>query len=135
MTTPTRTLPRAIRAFAEFFRLEAASGIVLILAAVFALVCVNSPLAGIYRQLLDLPIAITVGPFGLDKPALLWINDGLMAVFFLLVALEIKRELVGGQLQTRQQRMLPMVCAAAGVVVPALIFAAFNHGHAEAMRG
>jgi NhaA family Na+:H+ antiporter len=135
MTTPTRTLPRAIRAFTEFFRLEAASGIVLILAAAFALVCVNSPLAGIYHQLFELPVAITVGPFGIDKPALLWINDALMAVFFLLVALEIKRELVGGQLQTRRQRMLPMVCAAAGVVVPALIFAAFNHGHAEAMRG
>ena len=131
MTTPTRTLPRAIRAFAEFFRLEAAR----ISTMPLALLCVNSPLAGIYHQLLDLPVAITVGPFGIDKPALLWINDALMAVFFLLVALEIKRELVGGQLQTRQQRILPMVCALAGVVVPALIFAAFNHDNGDAMRG
>jgi len=136
MTQPTPfPLPRAIRAFAEFFRLEAASGIVLILAAAFALLCVNSPLATYYEALLDLPVAITIGPFGIDKPSLLWVNDALMAVFFLLVALEIKRELVGGQLQTRQQRILPMVCAAAGTAVPALIFTAFNHDNAEAMRG
>ena len=95
----------------------------------------NTPLAGLYRTFIDMPAAVSIGPFGLDKPLLLWINDGLMAVFFLLVALEIKRELVGGQLQTRAQRMLPMVCAAAGVVVPALIFAAFNHDNAAAMRG
>lgn len=136
MTQPQpRLYPRAIRAFAEFFRLEAAGGIVLILAAAFALICVNSPLAAQYKLLLDLPVAVTVGPLGIDKPALLWVNDGLMAVFFLLVALEIKRELVGGQLQTRQQRILPMVCAVAGTVVPALIFTAFNHGDKEAMRG
>ncbi|MCC8362738.1 Na+/H+ antiporter NhaA [Lysobacter sp. A6] len=136
MTQPQPKLyPRAIRAFAEFFRLEAAGGIVLILAAAFALICVNSPLSAQYKLLLDLPVAVTVGPLGIDKPALLWVNDGLMAVFFLLVALEIKRELVGGQLQTRQQRILPMVCAVAGTVVPALIFTAFNHGDKEAMRG
>ncbi|KGQ20069.1 Na+/H+ antiporter NhaA [Lysobacter dokdonensis DS-58] len=126
---------RALRAFAEFFRLEAAGGIVLICAAALALVCVNSPLAEGYRAFIDMPAAVTLGPFGIDKPLLLWINDGLMAIFFLLVALEIKRELVGGQLQTRAQRVLPMVCAAAGVVVPALIFAAFNHDNAAAMRG
>jgi NhaA family Na+:H+ antiporter len=126
---------RALRAFAEFFRLEAAGGIVLIIAAALALVCVNTPLAGVYRTFIDMPAAVSIGPYGLDKPLLLWINDGLMAVFFLLVALEIKRELVGGQLQTRAQRMLPMVCAAAGVLVPALIFTAFNHDNAAAMRG
>jgi NhaA family Na+:H+ antiporter len=126
---------RALRAFAEFFRLEAAGGIVLIIAAALALVCVNTPLAGVYRTFIDMPAAVSIGPYGLDKPLLLWINDGLMAVFFLLVALEIKRELVGGQLQTRAQRMLPMVCAAARVLVPALIFTAFNHDNAAAMRG
>jgi NhaA family Na+:H+ antiporter len=135
MSTRPTPVPRAIRAFVEFFRLEAASGIVLILAAALALVCVNTGLADVYHLFTDLPASVSIGPYGIDKPLLLWINDGLMAVFFLLVALEIKREMVGGQLQTRQQRILPMVCAAAGVIVPALIFTAFNHDDAEAMRG
>ena len=126
---------RAWRAAAEFFRLEAAGGIVLIVAAALALICVNTPLHDLYRTFTDLPAAVTLGPYGIDKPLLLWVNDGLMAVFFLLVALEIKRELVGGQLQTRQQRLLPMICAAAGVVVPALIFSTFNHDNKDAMRG
>ena len=69
------------------------------------------------------------------KPLLLWINDGLMAVFFLLVALEIKRETLSGQLAGREQLILPLVCAIAGVVVPALLFIALNHGDAAAMRG
>ena len=126
---------RARRAFAEFFRLEAAGGIVLIAAAVLALVCVNTGLAETYHALLDVSVGFSAGQIDLVKPLLLWINDGLMAVFFLLVALEIKREMVGGQLSSRAQLMLPMVCAAAGVAVPALIFFAFNRGDASALRG
>lgn len=128
-------LARASRAFAEFFRYEAAGGIVLIAAAALALICVNSPLAGLYHQFLDVPIGVDVATYGISKPLLLWVNDGLMAIFFLLVALEIKREMAGGQLAGRAQLVLPMVCAAAGVVVPALIFFTMNHGDAEAMRG
>jgi NhaA family Na+:H+ antiporter len=131
----TPVMGRARRAFAEFFRLEAAGGIVLICAAVLALVCVNTGLADSYNALLDVSLGINAGQVGLEKPLLLWINDGLMAVFFLLVALEIKREMVGGQLSTRAQLMLPMVCAVAGVAVPALIFVAFNRGDASALRG
>ena len=131
----TPVMGRARRAFAEFFRLEAAGGIVLICAAVLALVCVNTGLADTYNALLDVSLGINAGQVGLEKPLLLWINDGLMAVFFLLVALEIKREMVGGQLSTRAQLMLPMVCAVAGVAVPALIFVAFNRGDASALRG
>src|SRR5688572_14053644 len=130
-----RPLSRAVRAFAEFFRLEAAGGIVLILAAALALLLVNSQWAPFYLRLLDLPVEVSAGPYGIAKPLLLWINDGLMAVFFLLVALEIKREMVGGQLAGRAQLVLPMVCAGAGVVVPALIFSALNRGDAAAMRG
>ena len=130
-----RPLSRAVRAFAEFFRLEAAGGIVLILAAALALLLVNSQWAPFYLRLLDLPVEVSAGHVGIAKPLLLWVNDGLMAVFFLLVALEIKREMVGGQLAGRAQLVLPMVCAGAGVVVPALIFFALNRGDAAAMRG
>ena len=124
-----------MRAFAEFFRYEAAGGIVLILAAVCALVFVNSPFGETYHALLDLPVEVSAGNVGIAKPLLLWVNDGLMAIFFLLVALEIKREMVGGQLAGKAQIVLPMVCALAGVAVPALIFTALNHDDASAMRG
>jgi NhaA family Na+:H+ antiporter len=132
---PAPVLARAMRAFAEFFRYEAAGGIVLILAAVCALLFVNSPFRETYHALLDLPVEVSAGNVGIAKPLLLWVNDGLMAVFFLLVALEIKREMVGGQLAGKAQIILPMVCALAGVAVPALIFTALNHDDASAMRG
>jgi NhaA family Na+:H+ antiporter len=132
---PAPVLARAMRAFAEFFRYEAAGGIVLIVAAVCALVFVNSPFGETYHALLDLPVEVSAGNVGIAKPLLLWVNDGLMAVFFLLVALEIKREMVGGQLAGKAQIVLPMVCALAGVAVPALIFTALNHDDAPAMRG
>src|SRR6478672_4487647 len=132
---PRRLSARALRALGEFLRLEAAGGILLILAAVLALVCANSPLQHWYVGFRDLPVAVVVGELRIAKPALLWINDGLMAVFFLLVALEIKREALTGQLVGRQQLVLPLVCAGAGVGVPALLFTAFNHGDAGAMRG
>lgn len=126
---------RAVRAMNEFFRLEAAGGIVLIAAAALALVCANSPLAGAYEALRTLPVVVGIGEWKLGKPLVLWINDGLMAIFFLLVALEIKREAVSGQLSSRAQVMLPMICAAAGVAVPALIYWAFNRGDAQALQG
>jgi Na+:H+ antiporter, NhaA family len=126
---------RALHALGEFFRLEAAGGIVLILAAALALVCANSPLEAVYDRFRDMPVAIVFGELRIAKPWLLWINDGLMAVFFLLVALEIKREALTGQLAGRQQLVLPLVCASAGVAVPALLFTAFNHADAGAMRG
>jgi NhaA family Na+:H+ antiporter len=132
---PTPAGPRAARALAHFFRLEAAGGIALIVAAALALVFANSPLSGVYDALRELPVQVRIGAFEIAKPSLLWINDGLMAVFFLLVALEIKREAISGQLAGREQLTLPLVCAAAGVAVPALIFAALNAGDAQAMRG
>ncbi|MES2857745.1 MAG: Na+/H+ antiporter NhaA [Pseudomonadota bacterium] len=128
-------LARAGHALANFLKLEAAGGILLIGAALLALVCANSVLLGAYEGFRQLPVAVKVGALEIAKPLLLWINDGLMAVFFLLVALEIKREVLSGQLSSRDQLILPMVCAAAGVVVPALLFFAMNRGDAEAMRG
>ena len=135
MNTPAPILHRARYALANFFRLEASGGILLIIAAVLALLLANSPLAGAYQGFRDLPVAVVFGDLQIAKPLLLWINDGLMAVFFLLVALEIKREALSGQLSSKEQLVLPMVCAAAGVVVPALMFWGLNRGDAESMRG
>ena len=126
---------RALHALGEFFRLEAAGGIVLIAAALLALLCANSPLETFYDGFRGMPVAVVFGQLTIAKPLLLWINDGLMAIFFLLVALEIKREALTGQLAGREQLVLPLVCACAGVVVPALLFTAFNRDVAPAMRG
>ncbi|MDR7135277.1 NhaA family Na+:H+ antiporter [Lysobacter niastensis] len=126
---------RALQSLSEFFRLEAAGGIMLIAAAALAMVAANSPLSQAYEAFRGLPVHVRFGDLEIAKPLLLWINDGLMAVFFLLVALEIKRETLSGQLSSRDQLILPMVCAFAGVVVPALLFVAFNRGNGEAMRG
>lgn len=136
MQAPLRKLrANAAQLFADFFRLEAASGILLIVAAAVALACANTPLHDAYQAFRDLPVQLRVGPLDIDKPLLLWINDGLMALFFLLVALEIKRETLGGQLSSRDQLILPLVCACAGVMVPALIYIGLNQGDATAMRG
>ena len=134
-TTPAPLRSRAMRALGEFFRLEAAGGIMLIGAAVLALVFANSPLNEAYDAFRDMPVQVRVGALDIAKPALLWINDGLMAIFFLLVALEIKRETLSGQLAGREQLVLPLVCASAGVAVPALLFTALNHADSQAMRG
>ncbi len=115
--------------------MEAAGGIVLIAAAVLAMLLANSPWSPLYEQFRGLPVQVRVGSLDLAKPLLLWINDGLMAIFFLLVALEIKREVLSGQLSSRAQLVQPLLCAAAGVAVPASIYAAINHGDAAAMRG
>ena len=126
---------RALHAMAEFLRLEAAGGILLIGAAVLAMIAANSPLEEFYDSFLEMPVQVRVGDLDIAKPALLWINDGLMAIFFLLVALEIKREALTGQLAGRSRLILPLICAGAGGVVPALIFYSLNHADAEAMRG
>lgn len=110
-----------------FLATEAASGFYLVAAAVAALIAANSPLAGAYAALL----AIDLG--GLS--VLHWVNDGLMAVFFLLVGLEIKREVIEGELSTTARRILPGVAALAGMIVPALLYLGVAHGDAAAMRG
>ena len=126
---------RALHGLTEFFRLEAAGGIILIAAAVLAMIAANSPLEAAYEAFRALPVQVRIGELDIAKPLLLWINDGLMAIFFLLVALEIKREALTGQLAGRDRLILPLVCAIAGVAVPALLFTAMNHGDAAAMRG
>jgi NhaA family Na+:H+ antiporter len=133
------TLPDAVREKLKgalaFIHHEAAGGMVLLAAAIAALLVANTPLAWLYDQFLDTPVAVRVGPLALDKPLLLWINDGLMAVFFFLIGLEIKRELLRGELSTIGQAMLPAIAAIGGMVVPAAIYASLNAGDAVALRG
>ena len=106
----------------RLFRHEAASGILLMLASALALVLANSPMAAFYDLLLSLRGSVRIGSFGIEKPLLLWVNDGLMAIFFLLVGLEIKREVLAGQLSDRSGAILPAAAAIGGMVVPALIY-------------
>lgn len=118
-----------------FFRHDAAGGIVLMAAAAIALTLDNSPLDWLYDRLLGTPVIIQVGAFGIDKPLLLWINDGLMAVFFFLVGLEIKRETIEGRLSSVRKAALPLVAAVGGMLVPAAIYIALNRGDPEAIGG
>jgi NhaA family Na+:H+ antiporter len=107
----------------------------LIIAAVIALILDNSAIAWAYDGLLAMPVAIQVGDLILHKPLLLWINDGLMAVFFFLIGLEIKREFLEGELSSREQASLPVVAAFGGIIVPALIYFYFNHSDPAAIGG
>jgi len=118
-----------------FFEHEAAGGIVLMLAAALAVLFSNSALAGLYDLLLSTPVAIRIGAFALDKPLLLWINDGLMAIFFFLVGLEIKREVVEGRLSSVRMAALPVIAAVGGMIAPALIYFALNRNDPAALGG
>jgi NhaA family Na+:H+ antiporter len=112
----------------ELFQYESASGILLMGMAVLAIILANSPLADIYHHVLHLPVMVQLGPLTIDKDFVHFINDGLMAVFFLLIGLEIKREILEGHLATRAQQITPIVGALGGVIVPSLIYAYFNWG-------
>jgi NhaA family Na+:H+ antiporter len=119
----------------NFFSLEASAGILLFIAAVLAIMIENSAFRNFYDYLLNTPVVIQIGNFAINKPLLLWINDGLMAIFFLLVGLEIKREMLEGQLSSKEQFILPLIAAFGGLVAPALIYAYFNWGDASAISG
>ena len=119
----------------DFLKLEAAGGIILVATAALALIVANSPLNVLYDALLNLPVSLQFGALILAKPLLLWINDGLMALFFLLVGLEIKRELVVGELSSWDRASLPGFCALGGMILPALIYYGLNAGDALALRG
>ena len=126
---------RSVGGALAFFQHEAAGGVVMMLAALLALIVSNSALAPHYAAFIDAPVSVRIGELKLDKPLLHWINDGLMAVFFCLVALEIKRELLAGELSTREQAMLPLLAAIGGMAVPALIYLVFNAGNPSALDG
>jgi NhaA family Na+:H+ antiporter len=126
---------RLYQGIREFLRLEAAAGIVLGAATVLALIASNSRLAELYGLFLELPVEVRFGALSIAKPLLLWINDGLMAIFFLLVGLEIKRELLEGELSTLGQALLPALAAIGGMAVPALIYLLFNLEDSRALPG
>jgi Na+:H+ antiporter, NhaA family len=119
----------------EFLKLESAGGITLMLAAALALLVANSPLQQWYALLLDVPVEIRLGALYIAKPLILWINDGLMAVFFFLVGLELKREFLEGELSRPANILLPALGAVGGVAVPVAIYLLLNHGDATAING
>ena len=124
-----------VKEIQNFLKMEAASGIILMFAAVAAMVLANSPFAPWYDLLLDVPVQVAIGNFEIAKPLLLWINDGLMALFFFLVGLELKREFIDGNLSQPGQITLPAIGAVGGMIIPALCYAALNYKDPAAING
>ena len=122
-------------ALQNFIRLESAGGVLLLGATALAMLVANTPLAAAYDLLLDTRLAVRIGEAGIDKPLLLWINDGLMAVFFFLIGLEVKRELCEGELSSAERVALPAIGAAGGILAPACIYAALNWSNPGAIDG
>lgn len=119
----------------NFLKMESSAGILLMIATVLAIVAANSPLQSFYDLLFSTPLEIRIGGFEIAKPLLLWINDGLMAIFFFLVGLELKREIIEGELSDKKNIILPGVGAIGGMVIPASIYIFFNYDDPIAMQG
>ncbi|MBU0725502.1 MAG: Na+/H+ antiporter NhaA [Alphaproteobacteria bacterium] len=124
-----------VSALRAFIKMEASGGILLLAAAVIALVLVNSPLGWLYDGVLETPVQASIGSLVIAKPLLLWINDGLMAIFFLLIGLEIKREVLDGNLSKWAEASLPAIGAVGGMAIPALVYVAFNAGDPVTLNG
>ncbi|MFT6389229.1 MAG: NhaA family Na+:H+ antiporter [Cellvibrionaceae bacterium] len=124
-----------IQAFKNLFKHESSSGILLILSAVLAIIMANSPLSSYYNLLIDTPVNVSIDTFSINKPLLLWVNDGLMALFFLLVGLELKREFVEGELSDKRNIILPALGAIGGMAVPAIIYVFLNKDDPAAIQG
>jgi NhaA family Na+:H+ antiporter len=121
-------IDQILRPFQEFFRIEASSGIILLACTAVALIWANSPWGDSYFSLWLTKLSVDIGGLGLSKPLILWINDGLMALFFFLVGLEIKREVLVGELSSPGKASLPIAAAIGGMAVPAAIYTAVNWG-------
>ena len=121
--------------FKWFFKLESASGLVLLFAAIIALAISNSNLADLYFSTLNNYLFIGINNFGLKLSVLHWINDALMAIFFFFVTLEIKREFLQGELSNVKQALLPIIAAVGGMLVPALFYVFINFGDSETLNG
>ncbi len=128
-------MDKVVSKIQDFLKLESAAGMILMLAAALAIVANNTLFSHWYSGFLSTPMAIQVGALEIAKPLLLWINDGLMAVFFLLVGLEIKREILEGELSSFDKAILPILAAVGGMAGPALIYAGLNWGDPETIRG
>jgi Na+:H+ antiporter, NhaA family len=123
-----RPVEKIVRPFQEFADKASAGGVLLIAAAIVALVWANSPWGESYAALWETQLSVDLGDFSLEKDLTHWINDGLMAVFFLVVGLEIKREILVGELSSPRRAALPIAAAIGGAVLPAVIYAAINFG-------
>ncbi len=121
--------------FKWFFKLEAASGLVLLFAAIIALIISNSNLSNLYFSTLNKYIFLGINEFGLKLSVIHWINDALMAIFFFFVTLEIKREFIQGELSNIKQALLPIIAAVGGMLVPALVYIYINYGDSETLNG
>jgi NhaA family Na+:H+ antiporter len=121
--------------FKWFFKLEAASGLILLFAAVIALIVSNSDLSDLYFSTLNKYLFIGINNFGLKLSVIHWINDALMAIFFFFVTLEIKREFLQGELSNMKQALLPIIAAVGGMLVPALFYVFINLGDSETLNG
>jgi NhaA family Na+:H+ antiporter len=119
----------------NFLQMESAGGIILMAGAALALVAANSPLSDYYDLFIETPVEVRIGAFEIAKPLLLWVNDGLMAVFFFLVGLEVKRELLEGELSRPANVLLPALGAVGGIVGPVSLYVFFNYGDAVGMNG
>ncbi|WP_231876682.1 MULTISPECIES: Na+/H+ antiporter NhaA [unclassified Oleiphilus] len=123
------------KVFREMVQHDAAGGVLLICAALLALIMANSGINMFYSDFLNMPVVLQLGGFEIAKPLLLWINDGLMALFFFLIGLEVKREILEGHLSSKDQIILPGIAAIAGIVAPALVYVFFNTGDEVGLRG
>ncbi|MGC6360193.1 Na+/H+ antiporter NhaA [Bisgaard Taxon 45] len=124
-----------ITPFQNFLNQEAAGGILLFIFATLAIILANTPLSYLYFDFLQTPVSIQIGAFIINKPLLMWVNDGLMAVFFMLVGMEVKRELLEGSLSSYQRAIFPAIAATGGMIIPAIIFLVFNATHPEFQQG
>jgi Na+:H+ antiporter, NhaA family len=123
------------RKIKQFLSQESSGGILLMLAVALAMILANSPLSGLYQGFLDTPVQVRFGQLDINKPLLLWVNDGLMALFFLLIGLEVKRELIEGALSSVSKASLPTFAALGGMVFPALVYLGFNFGNEATQNG
>ncbi|RXJ98558.1 Na+/H+ antiporter NhaA [Arcobacter sp. CECT 8986] len=119
----------------DFIKKESSAGIVLIFVTIIALILKNTDFSTIYDAFLHTPVEVRFGALNIAKPLLLWINDGLMAIFFFLIGLEVKREILEGHLSSVKQITLPAIAAVGGMAIPALVYVYFNIGDEVAMKG
>ena len=126
---------KAISRIQAFMQMEASAGLVLMGVAVLAMIAANTGFAGAYEAFLNTKIRVGIGEFEIYKPALLWINDGLMAIFFFLIGLEIKREVLKGELSSFDKAVLPIIAAIGGMAIPGLVFVMINWGTPENLNG
>lgn len=128
-------MEKAVNKIQEFMKFDASSGLVLMAMTVLALIAANTGLSGLYNGFLETNVRLGIGGFEISKPAVLWINDGLMAIFFFLVGLEIKREVLMGELSSIDKASLPIMAAIGGMAGPGLVFVYLNWGSAATLNG